>query len=122
MSSFHRTSLSLGRAGAVASPVTVVMATDAYKQQSLYTRVVDRDNICSDLVGGGERTSLRLQCYWQLTLDLSISVIKESKIAQWLLIEGGGEDGEGAVVDLCGGDGVEGGRLPDGGKLGPHSD
>lgn len=32
-----------------------------------------------------------------------------------------GEKGEGAVVDLCGGDGVEGGRLPDGGNLGPHS-
>ena len=87
-------SLSLGRAGA---PVTVVMATEAYKQQSLPEWWREHGVAlyeCPDLVREGERMPLQLQCYWQLTLDLSISVIKEIKIAQWLLREeGGGERG-----------------------------
>ena len=53
---------------------------------------------CPDLVREGERMPLWLQCYWQLTLDLSISVIKEAKIAQWLLTERGGRGGKGRVL------------------------
>ena len=34
--------------------------------------------------------------------------------------QGRGREG-GVGVDLCRGDGMEGGRLPDGRKLGPHS-
>ena len=90
-------SLSLGRAGA---PVTVVMATETYKQQSLPGWWREHGVAlyeCPDLVREGERMPLQLQCYWQLTLDLLISVIKETKNSS-MVTERGGRGRKGRVL------------------------
>ena len=62
------------------SAVIVVMATESHKQQSLSGWGTP---VYSHLVGEGERMPLQLQCYWLLSLDLLISVVKERDLVQW---------------------------------------